>query len=111
MPPEQAIFSGAMSPYYSEWNNFQTWLNSAGGPAFYFAVFVAMFILVFLPSLRRNRGLVAVLIWLGLGLLPVVMMLGLIPWEYFRDVEYVMVPLSSIPLIVGLIVLAIPESA
>jgi len=109
MSTEIAIVSGATSPYYSEWGNFQGWLNSAQGLVFYFVVLVAILILVFLPSLRRNRGVLAILIWIGLGLAPVILAITSIPWGYFPTLEVEFVLLFAIPLAFGLFILAIPE--
>jgi uncharacterized membrane protein len=48
---------GTQTPFSTDWQNFQNWLNSSQGWIFYFAIFLTMLvILLFVAWLRVGRA-------------------------------------------------------
>jgi hypothetical protein len=95
----------------SDWGNFENWLSSERGLIIYLIGFVTiatyLTLLVFLRDLRRMHRIPAMLIWLGFGLLPILLLVTLT----VSYAVYFCTPPLVVPLVTGLVyILAKPRN-
>src|SRR5438445_822667 len=108
-----------------DWNNWDNWLKSPQGLIFYLVLLMMIGLVPILVVLRRRlrthklARFAAVLIWLGLGSLPVVLAalfggalihLQDVAWGFFLSTGVTYILGSAVPLFVGTVVLAVPKS-
>src|SRR6266508_1178550 len=99
------------SPFDTDWSNFQNWLNSGSGKIIYLIGFVTILIYVLLfwnmREFRQMRRLPAMMIWLGICLLPIILLVTLT----VSYAVYFCSPPVAVILSVGLVILALPKAS